>query len=480
MQNIGLKLRMGLAAGVILFTYVLIMDVVMSFLFDGASLANLKWATILFIATCVGVTMTYIMGVSRLSQENIVSSDNFPELARRADRLADEMDIARPNIAVGKMGVPNAYAVGRQNKGYVVISTELLDTLTLDEVENIMAHEFAHLKNRDSIITTIGTTVTKILGWVAYITGIVVGYMTYTLVKIVKRILGEPYYSGFPTHQQAQIKLLADTARDFMTGFLTIFTRALSRQREYIADETAVTFTEKPGAMQSALKKISSTHSNSSSQNSDGSESQTSHTGAPDALCIHSEFGGAFEALFKTHPSMDSRISRIDKIASTDQSSSNTVENTRSDNRSTTSSGREYNTAYGTVVSGTTNGRASIQTELAADGAFHLSNISEDLSAGDKVRLYYATRDPTAADIKDIEIVRQNSTSKMAKGIGRVKSVNGTRIAVQSELADGGVFYLSNVQAEVSPGDRVHLYYPKTQSNPSAGDIKSVRPIANE
>lgn len=68
----------------------------------------------------------------------------------------------------------------------------------------------------------------------------------------------------------------------------------------------------------------------------------------------------------------------------------------------------------------------------------------------------------------------------MTEGLGRVMSVNGTRIAVQSDLADGGVFYLSDVQAEVSGGDRIRFYYPKTQSNPSADDIKTVRPVANE
>lgn len=488
MRNIGLRARMGLAAGVILLTYAVIMNYVLAILFNGASLSDPFWIFILTVTTCIAVTLTYIAGISSIigSLENMLTTDESPELSRRAQELSDKMGIERPDIGFEKMGTPNAYAVGRRNKGYVVLSVELLETFTVDEIEAVMAHEFAHLRNRDSVITVVGTTITNISGWIIHAAGLAVGFISYIIIKALRKWSGKPYYPGFPPHQQARIKQLAGSVRDVVTGFITIFIRTLSRQREFIADETAVRFTGNPAAMQSALQKIGHASSDSQSRRSQQAGEQIDETGSvdvPNALCIHSEFSGALDQLFKTHPSIDERVSRLDTVYSGDSSDSSATHRGQARSGARASHGRTSTSATasarGTVVSGTTNGRASIRTDLAADGVFHLSNVDVDLSVGDDVRLTYpdSVNDPSASDITDVQPLDENVEPDTSSHVGIVESISETRVAVRSNLADDGVLYLSGVQVDLSPGDRVRLYYPQTEPNPTAGDITDIRPI---
>lgn len=480
MRNIGLKVRMALAVGVILFTYGLIMNYVIALVSGGATLADPFWLLVLAATTCVCVVITYLAGITSIlnSREDMVSSGDFPELASRAEELSAKMGIERPAIAFERMGVPSAYAVGRRGNGYVVLSVELLENLTVDEIECVMAHEFAHLRNRDSIITVIGTTITKITGWIIHGTGLAVGFVTYMLVKIVRRWTGNPYYPGLPAHQRVRIKRLATSVRDVVTAFLTIFLRTLSRQREYIADETAAKFTGKPEAMQSALRKVGSASSNSSRRANAGNDGPD-HTDIPDALCIHSEFSGSFKQLFSTHPSIDSRISRLDRIQSTESPERDSAHHEPSGTRPSRSEVSPSGTARGTVVSATKNGRAAIRTDIADDGVFHLSGLGSDLSAGETVLLSYpdSVRNPSASDITDVRTVEESDEPDVVSAPGVVESVTNSRIAVRTELASDGLFYLSGIQANLSSGDTVRLYYDSHKTDPSASDIKYVRPV---
>jgi len=195
----------------------------------------------------------------------------------RLDRLADEMDIPRPRLMVGDMGVPNAFAVGRQGASVVVVSETLIELLDRDELEGVLAHECAHVKNRDVLVMLIGQSIASMIGiavfWVIAIAedsivGALVGWIVSVLVQML----------------------------------VSVFVLAISRYREYIADSDAVAATGNQRALGRALTKIAIVgHSEEAPDVGDG----------VGALCIFGGKRGLLDILFGSHPPIEKRIERI-------------------------------------------------------------------------------------------------------------------------------------------------------------------------
>ncbi|MFC4552887.1 MULTISPECIES: M48 family metalloprotease [Halorussus] len=203
--------------------------------------------------------------------------DEYPEVHRTVERLSDDMEIPKPRLMVGRMGVPNAFAVGRKGAGVVVVSETLLELLEDDELEGVLAHELAHVKNRDVVLMVLGQSVAQMLGMVVFwvvaladdgIAGTIVAWILSAIVQMV----------------------------------VTVFVLAISRHREYVADSDAAEYTGDPEAMASALAKIAQVGR---------------HDDAPDvqdrvgALCIFGGKRGLLATLFATHPPMEKRIARL-------------------------------------------------------------------------------------------------------------------------------------------------------------------------
>ena len=164
-----------------------------------------------------------------------VSPDEYPELHRMVERLSQQADLPKPTVAVADTQVPNAFATGRNQKNATVaVTTGLLATLDDDELEGVMAHELAHVKNRDVMVMTIASFLSTIAffvvrwGW----------------------LLSGNNRQGAPVIVAIGVSLVV-----WIVSFLLI--RALSRYREYSADRGAALITGKPGALASALVAIS-------------------------------------------------------------------------------------------------------------------------------------------------------------------------------------------------------------------------------
>ena len=84
-------------------------------------------------------------------------------------QLADEMGVPEPTVMRMSMGVPNAFAVGRKGAGVVVVSEELVSLLDRDELEGVLAHELAHIKNRDVVTMVIGQSIGMLVGYREYV-----------------------------------------------------------------------------------------------------------------------------------------------------------------------------------------------------------------------------------------------------------------------------------------------------------------------
>ncbi len=164
-----------------------------------------------------------------------VEPDEYPGLHDMVTRLSRQADLPKPTVAVARSDVPNAFATGRNQRNSTVCVTDgLMRTLDQDELEGVVAHELAHIKNRDVMVMTIAS-------FLASIAFIIVRWGW---------LFGGNNRNSAPVWVAILVSLVV-----WVISFFLI--RALSRYREYSADRGAAAITGKPAALASALMKIS-------------------------------------------------------------------------------------------------------------------------------------------------------------------------------------------------------------------------------
>jgi heat shock protein HtpX len=164
-----------------------------------------------------------------------VSEDEYPRLHAQVSRLSQQADLPNPTVAVADSRTPNAFATGRSpDHAAVCVTTGLLNTLEDDELEGVLAHELAHVKNRDVAVMTVASFLS-------------------TLAFLIVR--WGWLFGGRGRNQAPVIVAIVVSLLVWVVSFFLI--RALSRYREYSADRGAATITGKPSALASALLKIS-------------------------------------------------------------------------------------------------------------------------------------------------------------------------------------------------------------------------------
>ena len=218
----------------------------------------------------------------------------FREIHRTVENLSDEMGIEKPRLMVADMGVPNAFAVGRKGAGVVVVSSQLIQLLEKDELDGVIAHELAHIKNRDVVMMVIGQGIATIVGLVAQFAII---------------FAGDNDIADF---------FLGIIVGNIVQFLVMLFVLAISRYREYVADSDAAEYTNNPDAMARALEKISSgakqRQQASQSAAQRGGRGQKQDNGLPDevaALCIFGGDRGILQTIFATHPPIEKRIEKL-------------------------------------------------------------------------------------------------------------------------------------------------------------------------
>ncbi|MFB6104097.1 MAG: M48 family metallopeptidase [Halobacteriaceae archaeon] len=203
--------------------------------------------------------------------------DTYGDLHRRVESLSKDMGIEKPRLMIASMGVPNAFAVGRKGAGTVVVSRELLNTLEPDEVEGVLAHELAHIRNRDVVMMVLGQGIASIVAIVA---------------QWAVLLTGDNDIADF---------FLAIVVGNIVQFLVMLFVLAISRYREYVADADAKEAIGSGDPLASALEKIQRGNASARKDNMDRQVS---------ALAI---FGGdrGIESLLSTHPPVEERIQRL-------------------------------------------------------------------------------------------------------------------------------------------------------------------------
>jgi heat shock protein HtpX len=216
----------------------------------------------------------------------IVTEREEPRLYRTVQRVANLAELPMPKVAVVPTDTPNAFATGRNPKNAVVAATKgMLNILDDDELEGVIAHEMAHIKDRDILVMTIAASVAMIIAFAARI---ILFQMLFSRNRNVNPLL------------LIVVVITAPIAA-------ILVQMAISRSREYKADRVGAMTIFKPQALSKALEKLDR-----------GNKRKPFKGGNPatSSLFIVNPFSkGSFTSIFSTHPPMKERIKRLNSMA---------------------------------------------------------------------------------------------------------------------------------------------------------------------
>ncbi len=214
-----------------------------------------------------------------------VSPEEAPTLHQIVEELASRAGIPKPKVYIIPSSQPNAFATGRSPKRGVVAVTEgILELLTPEELMGVIAHEMGHIKNRDILIQTIAATLAGVIMFVS------------DMVKWAAIF-------GMGRDDEDSNPFLAIVLAIVAPIAAMLIQLAISRSREYLADETGAKLSGNPEYLASALEKL---EAYSQRIPMESGNPATAH------MFIVNPFKGDFLiSLFSTHPPIEERVKRL-------------------------------------------------------------------------------------------------------------------------------------------------------------------------
>jgi len=206
-------------------------------------------------------------------------------------RLAENANLPMPKVYIVENPTPNAFATGRNPEhASVAATTGILNILTDDELEGVMAHELSHVRNRDILISSIAATIAGAITMIA---------------NVVQ--WGAMFGGASRGNDEDRGGMVAAIAMAILAPIAAmIIQMAISRSREYAADYAGAKLCKKPLSLASALGRLDQTVRQIPMQ---GGSPSTAH------LFIVNPFRGGMAGLFSTHPPMEERIRRLEQLS---------------------------------------------------------------------------------------------------------------------------------------------------------------------
>ncbi len=261
------------------------------FVLLGGYLGGQQGLVIAFVFAVVMNVGSYWFSASivlRTSGARPASEQDYPQLHRMTERLVARAGIPKPDLYVIPSPAPNAFATGRNPQHAAVAVTEgLLQLLNEQELEGVVAHELAHVSNRDILISTIAATI----------------------AGAIMMLASMARFSAFFGGGRSRDNIVGVLAMAILAPLAAIMVQmAISRTREFKADATGADMVGHPAGLASALRRLEQANQRVPPQASPASTA-TAH------MYIVKPFAGGMGKLFSTHPPMEQRIARLMKRA---------------------------------------------------------------------------------------------------------------------------------------------------------------------
>ena len=246
---------------------------------------------IILAAVCIWFCIAYFFHtkmVRKMAHSHPVTRTEEPELYNLLENLCISVGMTMPRLEIIETHARNAFASGIDQKSFsITVTRGLLQSLSKDEVEGVLAHELTHIRNRDVRLLIVTIIFTGMIGFAAQLMWSNVRYGIWAGTGRSSKGKGG-----------GGMVLLVILGILWVGYFATLFTRfALSRRREYMADAGAVQITKQPDAMMRALMRIA------------GKDQIPKMPGDVALMCIENR--KAFMGLFATHPPIEKRIEAL-------------------------------------------------------------------------------------------------------------------------------------------------------------------------
>ena len=249
----------------------------------------------------IGVVVALLVGVQYFLSDRMimwstgakqVDRSQEPELFAMVERVAMKADMPMPKVAVINSMVPNAFATGRNPKNALVaVTVGIRQRLSDRELEAVMAHEIAHVRNRDMRVLAVANFLVTMTSF------------------LMTMLFWNMLFGGFGRRQQSGGIMLVYLVTILVYFLGQLLVLALTRYREYGADHSGAEISGDPGALANALEKISGSMARIPDEDLRKLQTASAFMIIPAALKGESAMN-----LFSTHPPVEDRIKRLREL----------------------------------------------------------------------------------------------------------------------------------------------------------------------
>ena len=223
-----------------------------------------------------------------------LNKEHYQWIYEIIEELRRTMDLPMPQLWLISSPIANAFATGRSPKhSSIAITTGILNLLDAEELRGVLAHELAHIKNRDTLITTIAATIASAIGYLAYMAR------------------NAALWGSISNNRRKDTNPFALIIVSILMPFAaTLIQLAISRSREYAADDTGAHCSRSPLALASALQKLEN-----NTKYSHLDENNSYYASTASLFIVHPFLRTSLHHLFSTHPPIDKRVARLQQFS---------------------------------------------------------------------------------------------------------------------------------------------------------------------
>ncbi|UTF53033.1 M48 family metalloprotease [Natronosalvus rutilus] len=333
-----------LANLVLALAFVTLLEPWLAPVFDGVGLSR-GVAFALATALCLGCMLAVQLRYARLellaeADAAVLAPEERPELTDQVTRLAAQLDVAVPTVAVADTQVANSFAVGGVRSGTIVVSEGLLGTLEPAELDAVLAHELAHLKNHDAAVMTLASFLPALIADEHVVFGdhmprwarpYVYGGLLFVAALLGSSFIDAPVFTPSGLLQLAVALAVTVVVGGIVLGVVAtavvFLSRSLSRQREFVADRAGALATGDPATLAGVLERLDG-HPSAPVEDARIEAEATSgeHYRGLEGMCLlphgfdrsgegATDGSGPLEVDTYAHPSTTERIARLRKLA---------------------------------------------------------------------------------------------------------------------------------------------------------------------